>query len=62
MNYDQLIPTKFGENTIKKVSKIQSRQFNSIQPTFTNARISIDQIEDESAFLNVGQYKETNYL
>jgi len=56
MNYEYLIPSEYGNNVIKKVSKIQKRQFNSVQPTFANAKISIDQFEDESHFLNVGQY------
>ena len=62
VNYDQLIATEYGENTLKQVSKNFLRQFNSILPTFAIGKISIDQFEDESAFLNLGQFKEKKYM
>jgi len=38
------------------------RQFNSVNPTFANIKTSIDSLEDEVSFLNVGHFTTKNYM
>ena len=37
INYDRLKPSKYGKNKFEKRSKIITRQFNTVQPTFASA-------------------------
>ena len=56
MNYEQFDTSKYGEDTVQKKSKIISRQFSTKHPTFAMMETSLDYIEDETSFLNLGQY------
>ena len=61
-NYDEFNPSKFGKDKFIRKSRFISRQFNSIQPTFANIKTSIDMLEDETSFVNLGQYEEEKYM
>ena len=47
---------------IEPKSKLISRQFNSISPTFAQIKTNIDELEDEVAFFNLGQYTLKKYM
>ena len=61
-NYDEFNPAVYGKDKFQRKSKLTSRQFNSITPTFAYIKTSIDTLEDETSFVNFGQYKESNYM
>ena len=58
MNIEQFIPHKYGKNTFQKKSKLLTRQFNTHEPTFAIMETSIDSLEDETSFFNIGQFYE----
>ena len=53
-NYDEFNPSVYGKDKFHKKSKLVSRQFNSVSPTFADIKISIDALEDETSFVNLG--------
>ena len=61
-NYDEFNPAVYGKDKFKRKSKLTFRRFNSILPTFAVIKTSIDTLEDETSFVNFGQYKESNYM
>ena len=61
-NYDEFNTAVYGKDKFKRKSKLTSRQFNSISPTFAYAKTSIDTLEDETSFVNLGQYKQDSYM
>ena len=62
MNYDQFLPDTYGKDSIKHKSKIISHQFDSVYPTFSFIKTKIKEIEDESQWFNLGQYKLVKYM
>ena len=56
------MPKEFGEKTIEVASSIKKRQFSSKMPSFAYVPVSIDEVEDEDAIMNVGQQKEYSFL
>ena len=57
VNYDEFRPSNYGNDTIKRRSKLMRRQFNSDKPSYAEIPISIDELEDETSFINFGQYQ-----
>jgi len=57
-----LLLGRYGKDKIQKRAKLLSRQFNSKEPTFAYVDTSIDILEDETSFLNIGQFKEQKYM
>jgi hypothetical protein len=56
VNYDQFHPQKYGEKKFVKNARQLSQQFNINDPSFIEAKISIDSLEDETSIVNFGQY------
>ena len=53
-NYDEFNPAVYGKDKFQRKSKLTKRRFNSISPTFALIKTSIDALEDESHFVNLG--------
>ena len=53
-NNEVFNPKRFYHETIKKYAKIVSRQFSSSVPSFALLPISLDYVEDEADYINVG--------
>ena len=53
-NNEVFDPKKFYADTIKRHSMIVSRQFSSSAPSFALLPISVDYVEDEVDYINVG--------
>ena len=56
VNYDEFRPSKYGKDTFKRRSRLMTRQFNSVAPTFAYIKTSIDELEDETSLVNFGQF------
>ena len=49
-------------NTISRHSKIITRQFSASTPSFATIPVNIDVVEDETAFVNLGQQNVYHYM
>lgn len=54
LNYEDFRADRFGKETIKPQSKLIAYHTNLNQASYSTLPISLNKIEDETAFLNLG--------
>jgi len=53
-NFQYFEAKKYGDATISKMSQIKQRQFSSSVSAFSVIKVGVDEVEDETSFINLG--------
>ena len=61
-NQNKLLPFSYNEHAIQKYSVLLKRQFSSVTPTFAKVMVTVNEVEDETDYFQMGQNYEQEYM
>jgi len=61
-NYEEFHPNLYHDEAIEKHSKIMKRQFDSAKPTFSMNIVRVNELDDETSYINYGQEVSRKYM
>ena len=61
-NKERFDPTLYDDETIFKYAYLENRQFEGNRPTWFEAKIYMDQIEDATDYIDFGNEVERSFM
>jgi hypothetical protein len=59
-NVEELSPGKYGDDSIKRISKLKNFQFDKNRPSWIDAVLKKDTVEDDTSWIKVASEKKNN--